>query len=158
MTERERKVLRTRQRAEEEFLHPEEFCDAVISNMGEGLYVVDAHGVVTYMNPAAEYILGWTSSELVGKNMHEATHYMRPDRTSYPAEECPELRVLADGVPLRDHDDTFVRRDGSCFPVTHSTAPIGTYNQVVGGVSRHEREAPGRGSAASPGCHRGVVG
>jgi PAS domain S-box-containing protein len=47
-----------------------EFLDAVMANMGEGLYAVDARGCVTYVNPAAERILGWSGAELIGRNMH----------------------------------------------------------------------------------------
>src|SRR5262249_30886686 len=41
-----------------------EFHEAVMADMGEGLYAVDTQGFVTYMNPAAERLFGWTSAEL----------------------------------------------------------------------------------------------
>src|SRR5262249_20345500 len=48
-----------------------EFHEAVMANMGEGLYAVDTQGFVTYMNPAAERLFGWTSAELLGQRMHD---------------------------------------------------------------------------------------
>jgi len=45
-----------------------------MENMAEGLYTVDAEGGLTFMNPAAERIFGWTLTELRGRKMHEAVH------------------------------------------------------------------------------------
>ena len=101
-----------------------EFNQAVMANMGEGLYTVDPHGLLTFMNPAAERIFGWSTEELSGKKMHETTHSRHPDGTGFPADECAGLQVLKTGVPLTNHEDVFIRRDGSFFPVTFSASPI----------------------------------
>lgn len=54
-----RDVTRQKQ-AEEDLRRLMEFDKAVMANMGEGLYTVDAGGLVTSMNPAAEKLFGWT--------------------------------------------------------------------------------------------------
>ena len=71
-----------------------EFNQAVMANMSEGLYTVDQQGLVTYINPAAERIFGWSSAELIGRKMHDMTHYKHSDGTPFPADECPGLQVL----------------------------------------------------------------
>jgi PAS domain S-box-containing protein len=109
-----------------------EFHEAVTANMGEGLYAVDTQGRVTYVNPAAEALFGWTSAELLGRKMHDVTHYKHPDGRPFPAEECAGLRVLRDGTPLREYDDVFIRKDGSFFPVVYSSAPLVTEGRTVG--------------------------
>jgi PAS domain S-box-containing protein len=109
-----------------------EFHQAVTAHMGEGLYAVDAQGLVTYVNPAAEALFGWTSAELLGRRMHDVTHYKHPDGTPFPAEECAGLRVLRGGTPLRDHDDVFIRKDGTFFPVVSSSAPLVAEGRTVG--------------------------
>src|SRR6185503_20999226 len=50
-----------RKRIEAELRRSLDFDEAVMTNMGEGLYTVDHEGRVTYVNPAAEQLLGWTS-------------------------------------------------------------------------------------------------
>jgi PAS domain S-box-containing protein len=105
---------------------------AVMTNMGEGLYVLDAGGLVTYINPTAERLFGWSSAELLGRKMHDVTHYRHADGTPFPAEDCPGLQVLQKGVALADHDDVFIRRDGTFFPVTYSSAPIRSDGTIVG--------------------------
>ena len=105
---------------------------AVMANMGEGLYVLDAGGLVTYINPTAERLFGWSSAELLGRKMHDVTHYKHIDGTPFPADDCPGLQVLQRGVVLADHDDVFIRRDGTFFPVTYSSAPIKSDGTIVG--------------------------
>jgi PAS domain S-box-containing protein len=109
-----------------------QFNQAVMANMGEGLYVLDARGLVTYINPTAERLFGWSSAELLGRKMHDVTHYQHADGTPFPADECPGLQVLQRGVVLADHDDVFIRRDGTFFPVTYSSAPIRSDGATVG--------------------------
>jgi len=105
---------------------------AIVTNMAEGLYTVDRRGEVTYMNPAAERLLGWSSAELVGRKMHDATHYKYPDGRPFPIEECANFKVLHDGKTLVDYEDTFVRKDGSFLPVAYCSSPLQSGGEAVG--------------------------
>lgn len=109
-----------------------EYQEAVVNNMGEGLYTVNREGIVTSMNPAAEKLFGWTSDEVLGRKMHDVTHYKHRDGTPFPAAECAGLQVLHMGIPLTNHEDVFVRKDGSCFDVLYSCSPIRAGNEIVG--------------------------
>jgi PAS domain S-box-containing protein len=131
ITER-RRIEKTLQESEERSGHLLEFSQAVMANMGEGLYAVDAQGLVTYMSPAAEAMFGWTFEELKGRRMHDLTHYKRPDGTPFPIEECTGFRVLHEGVVLRDQEDAFIRKDGSCFPVVYTSSPLRSGEKIVG--------------------------
>jgi PAS domain S-box-containing protein len=102
----------------------EEFRAVVMDNIAEGLYALDADGLVTYMNPAAASMLGWTDGELRGKSMHDTVHFQRADGRKVPAEECPLLQVRTQGRSIRIRDDAFTRKDGSIFPVAYSSAPL----------------------------------
>jgi PAS domain S-box-containing protein len=109
-----------------------EFHEAVMTNMGEGLYAVDTQGFVKYMNPAAERLFGCTSAELLGQRMHDKTHYLHPDGRPFPIEECPGFRVLHEGKVLKDYDDVFIRKDGTFFPVVYSSSPLVSGGTVAG--------------------------
>lgn len=110
----------------------EERFRSAMNNMAEGLYTVDEQGMATYINPAAEQMFGWPVGELLGKKMHDVTHYKRPDGTPFPASECPGLCVLQSGLPLQEHQDHFIRKDGSFFPVVFSTAPLKVGEKTTG--------------------------
>jgi PAS domain S-box-containing protein len=112
----------------------EEFRAVVMDNMAEGLCGLDPEGLVTYLNPAAALMLGWTDDELRGKPMHATVHFQRADGRKPPAGECSLLQVRTQGRSIRILDDAFTRKDGSIFPVAYSAAPLrsgGTLRGVV---------------------------
>lgn len=126
------KLARIRRETEDALRHAAEYNEAIVSNMGEGLYTVDSQDCVTLMNPAAETMFGWTLDELRGKRMHDVTHYMHPDGTPFPAEECAGFQVLHSGESLTDHEDVFIRKDGSFFDVVISSAPLREGSNISG--------------------------
>jgi len=111
-----------------------DFQTAAMRNLAEGLYTLDANGLVTAVNPAAEEMFGWTSAELLGKKMHELTHYKHLDGSPYPANECPSLKVLQDGTAIREQEDFLIRKDGSFMPVVYSAAPLRRNDKTAGVV------------------------
>jgi len=112
----------------------EERFQGAMNSMVEGLYTLDAEGLVTYINPSAEAILGWTYTELLGKNIHDVVHHKYPDGTPFPATDCPVLEVLQQGTEIREHEDVFIRKDGSFFPVVLSCSPLKIGDAITGVV------------------------
>jgi two-component system phosphate regulon sensor histidine kinase PhoR len=117
-----------------QFSSPLDLTQFVAMNLGEGVYALDAEGRVTFLNPAAEELLGWTEAELLGSNMHKAIHYRRSDGTASPEEDCPLVAVLRTGQVVRAHEDYFVRKDGSLLPVAYVSAPVITAGKISGAV------------------------
>ncbi len=111
-----------------------EFQTAAMSNMAEGLYTLDENGQVTSINLAAEAMFGWTSAELLGKNMHDVSHFKRPDGTLYCVDECPLLQLLHGGPAVREREDFFIRKNGTFMPVVYSASPIRRNGKVAGVV------------------------
>jgi PAS domain S-box-containing protein len=98
---------------------------AVAESVADALYVVEPDGRILYGNPAALDVLGYDdAAELFGRPSHETIHYLRPDGSPYPIEECPLLEPQRSGRPVRVWEDWFVRRDGTLVPVSYSSAPI----------------------------------
>jgi PAS domain S-box-containing protein len=99
--------------------------EAILDSIAQPVWVVDHDGVVVFVNPAAIAALGYDDlEELRGRPGHDTIHYKRPDGSPYPAEECPMTRMRGTGETLVVEDDWFVRRDGSMFPVSYTSAPI----------------------------------
>ncbi|MGA2097938.1 MAG: PAS domain S-box protein [Candidatus Acidiferrum sp.] len=125
-------ILRKSAALERALRASDERFHAVVNNMAEGLYTVDTQGMLTYVNPSAEAMFGWKLSELHGRKMHDVTHYRYPDGRPFPAAECPGLQVLQSGISLREHEDVFIRKDGSFFPVVYSASPLKIDDQTAG--------------------------
>lgn len=107
----------------------------ITSVLGEGVYVLDENARLTFLNPEAERLLGWTESELIGKNVHEVMHHRHLDRAEFPAEECPVIKVTREGGTYRTEDDAFTRKDGSTFPVAYVCTAIVEDGRVTGAVT-----------------------
>jgi PAS domain S-box-containing protein len=120
------------ERADAALRKTRDFDEAIMQNMGEGLYTVDAQGLVTSMNPAAEKLFGWTFEELRGRKMHDLTHSKHPDGSPFPSEECAGLQVLRNGATLSNHEDVFLRKDGTFFDVLYSSSPLREAGQITG--------------------------
>ncbi len=116
----------------EELRQALEFEEAIVTSMGEGLYTVNEQGLVTSVNEAAEKLFGYTCAELLGRKMHDVTHYKHQDGKPFPAEECEGLQVLRKGKSLTNHEDVFIRKDGSFFDVVYSSSPILAGSKIIG--------------------------
>lgn len=102
----------------------EHFLAALTDSMAEGMFAMNRDGQVTYMNQAAEKMLGWTKDELTARSMHDATHYQHADGSPNPAADCPLLCALRTRTTIRVEDGDFTRRGGRTLPVAYSAAPI----------------------------------
>ena len=102
----------------------------ILAAAGEGIYGLDGHGRITFINPAASKMLGWQVAELVGKLAHPMIHHSRENATPYPEEKCPILVALCDGTVHRSRNDVFWRNDTTCFPVEYVCTPINADDQT----------------------------
>ena len=108
--------------------------ELLLQHAGEGIYGLDTEGRVTFVNPAAERLLGYSRDELVGRRMHPIMHYARRDGSPYPDTECHIHAVLRDGVTRRIDDEVFWRRDGTPLEVEYTAAAVQEDGRVTGAV------------------------
>lgn len=104
----------------EELSHQNE---VLLMAAGEGIIGVDRAHVATFINPAAEKMLGYAPAEIVGNNLHALIHAQRADGMPYDESACPIALTLADGQ-MRVREESVRRRDGSSFPVQMTVSPI----------------------------------
>ena len=112
----------------------EERFRSAMNSMAEGLYTIDAAGLVTYVNPAAENISGWSSVELLGEHLHDLMHSKSVNGKPIPFQDCAVCRTLLTGKELKEHEDMFTRKDGRNFPVILSASPLKRDGQLTGVV------------------------
>ena len=129
------------------------YMRAVADSMGDGLCTLDTAGRIVYVNARVEELLGWSSAELAGQDMHEALHHTRSDGSPFPADQCALVAARGDGESARVEDDCVIRRDGTLLPVQQVQTPFETEDGVGGFIvllndiserKRHERDAEHR--------------
>jgi len=123
-----------RRRAEARIREAEAHFRQLLDSSGEGIYGVDVEGHISFFNPEASNLTGFTLPEVLGKGSHELLHHTRPDGTPYPVKECPVYRALRDGQGIRMDDEVFWRKDGTPFPVSLTAFPLRELNGSVSGA------------------------
>ncbi len=112
----------------------EELNRLITTNVAEGICFMDADGVLTYANPAAEKILGWNADELRGRVLHDVVHYKHPDGSAFPLSDCPLGASLTLGTPVTDLEQQWIHKDGHFMPVICSSTPIVEDGRITGAV------------------------
>ena len=121
-------------RAERFFREIERENQLILGAAGEGIYGVNSDGVTTFVNPAAERMLGWTAEELVGKEIHSIIHHSHVNGDPYHAEHCPIYNAFREGIVRRVDDEVFWRSDGKPIRVEYTSTPIRDHGLVIGAV------------------------
>ncbi|MDB5263081.1 MAG: histidine kinase, partial [Adhaeribacter sp.] len=96
----------------------------ITDNATVALFMMNDKGYCTFMNAAAEAMMGYTLAEVQDKPLHYLIHHHYPDGTPYPMEDCPINRALPTNNLVRAHQDVFIRKDGTFFPVLCAASPI----------------------------------
>jgi PAS domain S-box-containing protein len=106
----------------------------LLDSTGEGMYGIDLAGRCTFLNRAAEKMLGIAPDAALGKSIHDLIHHSHADGSSYPLEQCPIYRVLHSGQGGRIDSEVFWRANKTSFPVEYSSFPIIRHGTVAGAV------------------------
>jgi len=113
----------------------EEWLRTILDNLGEGVYTLDSHGTLAYLNAEGERLIGWRLEELAGKGLHDIIHHQRPDGSVLPAAECPIHLAMRDRRVYRSSDEVFIHKDGSVLPVKVTGAPLSLEGEWLGSVA-----------------------
>jgi two-component system sensor histidine kinase UhpB len=127
-------VRRERRQAQNALRANEKLLKGIAAALGEGLYVLNDEGKLLFMNPEAERLLGWTESELSGREVHKIIHSQKQDGTPFPESDCGVLGVLKAGGVFKTEEDIFWRKDGSPISVSIVASAIVENGKAVASV------------------------
>jgi two-component system cell cycle sensor histidine kinase/response regulator CckA len=117
-------IARYRQMAEKQLRESEEKLKDVTSAFGEGIYILNGSGELTFMNPEAELLLGWSEAELMGKTIHGIIHAGNEEKANLPFEECTFYNSLRTGRKHHSDHEILRRRDGTTFSAVMASMPV----------------------------------
>lgn len=117
----------------EELREREASLSTTLSSIGDAVIATDASGRITFLNPVAETLTGWSQREVQGQPLAHVFHIIN-ERTRAPV-DSPVERVLEDGVVVGLANHTLlVRKDGTEVPIDDSAAPIRNGSGTMTGV------------------------
>ena len=122
------------QRAQSFFTDLERENQLILNAAGEGIYGVNADGKTTFVNRAAQEMLGWTTDDLLGHDIHAKIHHHHLNGERYPSHECPIYQSFRFEQVNRIEDEVFWRKDGKPIRVEYVSTPIYDGPQLVGAV------------------------
>jgi len=106
----------------------------ITDTLGEGIYVTDLSGAITFINPEAQRLLGWDQGALLGKNAHILFHYKKADHSHYAEHTCLLCNVMNSGQVVKTSDEVLWRQDGQPIHIDVTSVPIVRDGQVSGAV------------------------
>jgi PAS domain S-box-containing protein len=109
--------------AQAELRQQHEWFQVTLASIGDAVITTDIQGNVTFLNPVAEKMTGWTSSDAFGKPLESVFNIIN-ERTRLTVEH-PIGKVLREGsvVGLANHT-ALIARDGTEIAIEDSAAPI----------------------------------
>lgn len=109
--------------------------EAILTSVGDGLVATDKQGTVILVNEAAEEILGWKRSEMIGQDWSDGSFkVLNAQGNPVPIPEKPVRQVLDTGKNVRTTKYYYERKDGTRFPVSITAAPVKLHDTVIGVV------------------------
>jgi PAS domain S-box-containing protein len=115
--------IRTQREAERQLRADELLLRTTLRSIGDAVITTDSEGRVTFLNPVAERLTGWTTDEAQGQPLDQVFVIVN-EETSLRAEN-PVARALREGVVVGLANHTLlVARDGTRRPIDDSAAPI----------------------------------
>jgi PAS domain S-box-containing protein len=105
--------ITTRKRAQAELHYQYRITSAIAQNAADALYLLDPDGRVTFLNPAAEEMFGFSRAEAIGRFLLELIHH---------------------SLPITGYEDVLFRKDGTAVDVSCSKAPVFREGKVTAAV------------------------
>ena len=123
-----------RKAAEEVLFFERQRAEVTLKSIGDAVLGSDALGIVTYLNPVAERLLGWSHEEAVGRPLVDVFRIVDAatrDSARNPMEAAIQLDTMVGLTP----NCLLIRRDGSEIAIEDSASPIHDRGgQVIGAV------------------------
>jgi len=108
--------------------------EMILAAAANGICGIDEDQQISFINPAALKMLGFTHEEVIGKNFRDIFKVSMTGTDNFAVDCCPFLQNSAKTSSFHFDELRLQRKDGSSFPVDCRATPILEGNKVTGGV------------------------
>ena len=125
--------LRGKLRLQKEILRQRNLLEGTLASIGDAVIATDPTAKVTFLNPVAEEMTGWSLQEAAGRDIGDI--FPISDELTGAVVQNPVHQVLEKGVivGLANHN-VLTRRDNTRVPIDDSAAPIRGKDGELSGV------------------------
>jgi diguanylate cyclase (GGDEF)-like protein/PAS domain S-box-containing protein len=107
-----------------------QWLSTVLHSIGDGVLTTDAEGLITFLNPVAEKLTGWSCAKAMGRPSQEVFKLILENNRKIL--DNPITNALKTGKAVTLPPFTLlVRRDGIEIPIEDSVAPISQHKGTV---------------------------
>jgi diguanylate cyclase (GGDEF)-like protein/PAS domain S-box-containing protein len=107
---------------------------SIAEQAADSIFVTDEHSRITYQNPEARRVFGFSHEELIGQCINDKIHHHYPDGRPFPLDACKVHRAALHGETTRDFVWTVFRKDGSTFSASCTTSPLYFEGERIGAL------------------------
>ncbi|WP_424404392.1 EAL domain-containing protein [Microcoleus sp.] len=123
-----------RKRMEQAFFEEKELAQVTLHSIGDAVIATDSGGCISTLNPVAEKLTGWSTSEAKGLPLARVMRIV-DETTRMPIENIAEIALYEGRIVDQGHNSLLVARHNREFAIDHCVAPIHASNgQIVGAV------------------------
>jgi PAS domain S-box-containing protein len=121
------------QRQREREVSQQARASPILAALGDGVLVCDTLGRVTFLNPVAEALTGWTLADAEGQHITDVFALV-DIQTQAPLPSPMTVVLQTEQTAYLVDPVLLVRRDGQRLPVADSAAPLHDANGNLSGV------------------------
>jgi PAS domain S-box-containing protein len=133
----ERELLASKEALErktEELQQQRAWFEVTLSSIGDAVITTDVQSKVTYLNPVAESMIGWTSAQARGEPLERVFRIVNEYTRQTVANPIGKALQTGSIVGLANHT-ALIDKNGRVIPIEDSAAPIrDTQGKVIGAV------------------------
>ena len=144
-------------RAAEALQKQREWLRVTLNSIGDAVLAADNAGNVTFLNPVAERLTGWTAAEAIGRPAKEIFRIINEQTREAAGDIVKQVLQQERHVALANHT-ALLTRNGGEIPVEDSAAPIVDNEGNITGVVLvfHDVTAKRRSQAELAAAHAAV--
>jgi PAS domain S-box-containing protein len=122
-----------RKLAEEEARRQREWLQVTLSSIGDAVMTTDPHGKISFMNPVAEALTGWTPEEAAGRPLGEVFR-ISSDGVEEPADSSVTAALREGGIRSLPRHTMLTSKGGTQKPIDDCATPIRDHTGETHGV------------------------
>ena len=119
--------------AEQKLRNSERRFAATLSSIGDAVIATDARARITFMNPVAEVLTGWSKQDAAGEPLSEVFRVVNEDTRERVEDPAAKVLRLGTVVGLANHS-ILLARDGRDLPIDDCGSPIIDDSGVITGA------------------------